>query len=327
MLANMVLVLSDSAVRESLDLAGLVGVVGDALIKQTAGEVERPNRPHFPVGTGIGKNEPSGTGIAMPAYVHGDDQYATKLVGVHEDNAKRGLPTIHAQIVLTDAQTGVPEAFMAGTTITNARTGCIGALAVRELAPAEITLGVIGAGAQARWQTRAIDTVASLDDVRIYSPSDSRRECANELNETGVPARAVKRPAAAVEGADVVVTATTATEPVFPAVALEAGALVVAVGAFTEEMQELEPAVLNRAGTVFADVPGEVAETGDICATCLDAADLEPLGGMLADGYERDSLDEVIVVDSVGSATLDAAAGTTIYQAAREAGRGTKVSL
>ncbi|WP_312910297.1 ornithine cyclodeaminase family protein [Natronosalvus caseinilyticus] len=323
----MVLVLSEAAVEETLDLADLVDVVGDALVKQAAGDVERPDRPHFPVGSGLEGDEPLGTAIAMPAYVHGDDQYATKLVGVHEGNADRGLPTIHAQIVLTDARTGVPEAFMGGTTITNARTGCLGALAVRELALDAITLGVVGAGAQARWQTRAIETVASLEDVRIYSPSASRDACAADLSDEGIPARAVDTPAAAVDGADVVVTATTATAPVFPADALEPGALVVAVGAFTAEMQEVEPAVLESAGAVFADVPSEVAETGDVLATSLGAEDLVALGELVADGYERRSPDEVIVVDSVGSATLDAAAGATVYRRALERGAGTEISL
>jgi len=322
----MVLVLSEEEVRECLDLADLVDVVGDALEKQAAGDVERPDRPHFPVGAGLDGDEPTGTGIAMPAYVHGDEQYATKLVGVHEGNAERDLPTIHAQVVLTEARTGVPEAFMGGTTITNARTGCIGALAVRELAPDAATVGVVGAGAQARWQTRATGTVAALEDVRIYSPSDSRQECAGDLSDEGIPARAVDSPATAVEGADVVVTATTATEPVFPADALAPGALVVAVGAFTAEMQELEPAVLDRAGEVFADVPTEVAETGDILAADLDAADLVAFGGMLAGGYERDP-EEIVVVDSVGSATLDAAAGTSVYQRAKDADAGTEISL
>ncbi|RAW46950.1 ornithine cyclodeaminase family protein [Halorubrum sp. 48-1-W] len=335
----MVLVLSAEEVERSLDLAGLVDVVNDALVKQAAGEVERPHRPHFPVGTGLDGEEPAGTGIAMPAYVHGAEHYATKLVGVHEGNADRGLPTINAQIALTDARTGLPKAFMAGTTITNARTGCIGAVSVRELAPKAgeepgsepdgggLTLGVIGAGAQARWQTRAIATVAALSDVRVHSPSDSREACATDLSEEGIPARAVDTPRTAVEGADVVVTATTATEPVFPPDALDPGTLVVAVGAFTEGMQELHPDVLDRAERVFADVPAEVAETGDLLASDLDAEDLVELGVPLADGYDRASPDGVLVVVSVGSATLDAAAGETVYRDALEAGDGTEVSL
>ncbi|EMA70726.1 ornithine cyclodeaminase [Halorubrum aidingense JCM 13560] len=327
----MVLVLSTEEVDRSLDLAGLVDVVDDALLKQAAGEVERPHRPHFPVGAGLDGDEPVGTGIAMPAYVHGADHYATKLVGVHEGNAERGLPTINAQIALTEAQTGLPKAFMAGTTITNARTGCIGAVSVRELAPETgdegLTLGVVGAGAQARWQTRAIATVATLADVRIHSPSDSRKTCAADLSEEGIPARAVDTPRAAVEGADVVVTATTATEPVFPPDALAAGSLVVAVGAFTAEMQELDPRVFERAERTFADVPEEAAETGDLLASDLDADDLIELGVPLANGYARESPDGVLVVVSVGSATLDAAASETVYRRAVEAGDGTEVPL
>ena len=323
----MVLVLSDDEVRESLDLAGLVDVVGDALANQARETVERPERPHFPVGRGLDGDEPTGTGIAMPAYVYGAEQYATKLVGVHEANAARDLPTVHAQVVLTDARTGVPEAFLAGTTLTNARTGCVGALAVRELATDAATLGVIGAGAQARWQTRAVDTVTKLSDVRIYSPSDSRLARAADLREADVPARAVETSAAAVEGADAVVTATTATEPVFPPEPLEAGALVVAVGAFTAEMRELAPAVLEGAADVFADVPDEVAGTGDLRGADLDAGDLVPFGDVLAEGYERDSPGDVLVVDSVGTATMDAAAATRVYRRAVARGAGTEVSL
>lgn len=327
----MVLVLSAEEVDRSLDLAELVDVVDDALIKQTAGEVERPQRPHFPVGAGLDGNEPVGTGIAMPAYVHGADHYATKLVGVHEGNTERGLPTINAQVVLTDARTGLPKAFMAGTALTNARTGCIGAVSVRALVPEsdadDLALGVVGAGAQARWQTRAIATVAMLSDVRIYSPSDSRKACATDLSEEGIPARAVDTPGEAVEGADVVVTATTATEPVFPPDALDTGSLVIAVGAFTPDMQELDPRVLERAEQTFADVPEEAAETGDLLASDLDADDLIELGVPLADGYVRESSDGILVVVSVGSATLDAAASETVYRRAVEGGDGTEVTL
>jgi alanine dehydrogenase len=119
----------------------------------------------------------------------------------------------------------------------------------------------------------------------------------------------------------------TAAEPVFPPDALSPGTLVVAIGAFTAEMQELDPAVLDGAGRVFADVPTEVAGTGDVLGAGLDADDLVPLGALLAEGYDRDSPDGTLVVESVGSATLDAAAGTTIYRRALEQDAGTEISL
>ncbi len=321
----MVTVLSESDVRDVLELDELLGVVEEALRKQTAGAVERPERPHFPVGAGIDSEKPHGTGLAMPAYVHGDPYFATKLVSVNEGNVERGLSTIHAQIALTDARTGVPEAYMGGTTITNARTGCIGGLAVRELAPAATTVGVLGAGAQARWQTRAIATVAELEDVRVFSPSDSRAACASDLSDEGIPARAVSSPREAVEDADVVVTATTSTEPVFPADTLADGALVVAIGAYTPEMQELEASVLDEAERVFADVPEEAAETGDLRASSLSVSDLVSLGELFEGGYQREQEDSTLVVESVGSAVLDAAAAQEVYRHAD--GIGTMVSL
>ena len=324
-MTHMVRILPETEVERVLDIETVLSVVAEALVKQARGEVERPERPHFPIGRGIEGDEPLGTGIAMPAYIHGDDHFATKLVGLNEGNEARGFPTLHAQIVLTDARTGVPQAFMAGTTVTNARTGAIGGLAVRELAPDATAVGVLGAGAQARWQTRAIDAVADLAAVQIYSPSDSRRRCVADLREREIPAEAVDSPRAAVDGVDVVVTATTSSEPVFPADALADGTLVVAIGAFTAEMQELEAGVFERASRVFADVPPEVAGIGDILATDLSEPDLVAMGDLLADGYTRDSPDEVLVLESVGSATLDAAAGQAIYATAGDAG--TDVSL
>jgi alanine dehydrogenase len=123
------------------------------------------------------------------------------------------------------------------------------------------------------------------------------------------------------------VTATTASEPVFPPDSLSAGALVVAIGAYTTETQELAPAVVEDAAVVFADVPAEVVETGDFLGTDVGVEDLVALGRLLGDGYEQQSPEGVRVVASVGSAVLDAAAGAHLYGRAREVGVGTEVSL
>ena len=327
----MVRVLSDDAVAELLSLPALLPVVESAFLAQGRGAVERPERPHFPVGTGVdpdAPDEPAGTGLVMPAYVHGDDHYATKLVGVHEGNAERGLATVNAQIVLTAAATGLPAALLDGTRITNARTGCIGGLAARELAGTDPTVGVLGAGTQARWQVRAIAAATGVGPVRIHSPSDSRERCAADLAAEGIDAGAVDEPAAAVAGADVVVTATTSETPVFPADALDPGTLVVAVGAYTPEMQELPPGALERAAHVFADVPAEAATVGDVATAGVDPDRLVPLATPLDDGYDREiGSDEVVVVESVGTAVLDAAAAGHVYDAAVEAGVGVEVDL
>lgn len=319
----MLRVLSGDDVETVLDLAELLEAVERGLIAQFEGRVERPDRPHYPIGRGLRGEPPLGTGLVMPAYVHGSETAATKLVGVFEGNAERGLPTIHAQILLTDAGTGEPRVLMDGTTVTNARTGCIGGVSARALTEGPIALGVLGAGAQARWQTRAIGTACPVERVAIYSPSDSRHGCAEDLRDDGFDAVAVDSSTAAVTDADVVVTATTSAEPVFPADALAEGAIVIAIGAYTADMQELEAAVLEGAATVFADVPAEVATIGDLLATELTEDELVPLGALLAGASSPPPVGEPVVVESVGSAVLDAVAAGMVYDraAATDLGR------
>ncbi|MFD1514060.1 ornithine cyclodeaminase family protein [Halomarina rubra] len=323
----MVLTLSDEDVDAVLDLPSVADAVERALVEQTAGNVERPHRPHYPIGEGIESEEALGTGLAMPAYIHGDPYFSTKLASVFPGNDERGLPSLHAQLVLGDAGTGEPLAFLNATRLTNARTGCIGGLAARELATDPVRVGVVGAGAQARWQTRAIAALCDVASVSVYSPSDSKHDCAAALREDGLDATAVASAEEAVEDATVVVTATTSSTPVFPAEALSPGTLVVAVGAYTAEMQELEPAVFDRAARVFADVPEEVAAIGDVAATDLGVDDLVPMGSLFDGSSGRESAEEVLVVDSVGSAVFDVAAASVLYDAAHEAGLGTELSL
>jgi len=325
-------VLSAADVAGLLDLEALLPVIEDAFRKQGRGAVERPERPHFPIGTGladpaIGRDgsEPAGTGLVMPAYVHGQEHFATKVVGVNEANPERGLPTVNAAIALTEADTGLPAAHLAGNAITNARTGCIGGLAVRELAASEpVTLGVIGAGTQARWQARAIAAATTLDRLRVYSPSDSRAACAADLRERGLDATAVDSAAAAVRDADAVVTATTARSPVFDGDDLAAGAVVVAVGAYTPEMRELDGRTVDRAARLFADVPAEAAATGDFPGR--DAGAFTPLSAVFEGEAGRRDGSEILVVASVGTAVLDAATATFVHDRAVERGVGTDTS-
>ncbi|HET7323431.1 MAG TPA: ornithine cyclodeaminase family protein [Halococcus sp.] len=301
----MVRVLTEEDVAAVLELPDLLPVITEAIRKQDNGEVERPNRPHFPVGVGLGPNleKALGTGLTMPAYIHGANNYATKLASVHPDNPTQGLPTVNAQVTLTNATTGQPVAYIAGNRITNARTGCIGGLSARALADPPAVVGVIGAGTQARWQARAIAAAMDVTAVSVYSPSDSKYDCAADLREAGIGAEAVDTAVEAIHDADVVVTATTATEPVVPTEALAPNAVVVAVGAYTREMQELEPATLTDASTVFADVPAEAVETGDARAAELTVDDLR----RLSTAMDEQSREGRQVVLSVGSAVFDAA--------------------
>jgi len=327
----MVRILNATQVASLLDISELLSVIETALVKQGRGEVVRPERPHFPVGQGLNKDRQDdalGMGLTMPAYIHGADYFATKLVGVFEGNPAHNLPTITAQIVVNEADTGLPVAMMDGTHITGMRTGCIGGLATRELANQPVDLGVIGSGTQARWQTRAISAATDLDRVRIYSRSDSRIACANELDEElDTSVEHVDSAHAAVKGATAVVTATTAESPVLDGDWLDPGALIVAIGAFTSEMQELDPTTFDRASRVFADVPDEACETGDFIAADLADVAVTSLANVLEGKEGRDNKDEIILVKSVGSAVFDTATANHTVKLAESSDVGTTIEL
>lgn len=324
----MVRVLSNGDVAAVLKLEQLLPVIEDAFRKQGRGAVVRPDRPHFPVGAGLEGDEPLGTGLAMPAYLHGEETFATKLVSVHEGNVDRNGSTTNAQVVVADAATGEPLAFVAGNRITGARTGCIGGLAASELATGPVRLALLGAGTQARWQARAIAAATNLERVRIYAPDETRVECADDLSaELEAEVAAVSSPEIAIEGANVVVTATTSDTPVFPGGQLEPGTLVVGIGAYTAEMQEIDAVTVDRAARVFADVPEEVAKIGDVREAGLDVDDLFPFSAVFEGTAGRGDADEILIVESVGSAVMDAATAGLVYERAVEEDVGTTVQF
>lgn len=326
-MVNMVLVLSDKDVESLINLSDIADEVEDAQIKQDAGAVERPDRPHYPIGSGLRGDDSLGTGLAMPAYIHGADYFATKLVSIHEENPEKELPTLHSQLVLANAHTGMPVSVMNANNVTNARTGCIGGLAARELATKPVDLAVIGAGVQARWQTRAVDALCELKSVSVYSPSDSKYAAVDELSSAGIPASAVESAELAVQNSNVVITTTTSTDPVFSTEAVQDGTLIIGIGAFRPDMQELEPGIFNKADLVFADVPDEVMEIGDLTATSLSKDLLIPLSRAFKSETCRTSEDEIIVVESVGSAVFDAATAAHIYTLAHDQDVGTNIDM
>jgi alanine dehydrogenase len=318
--------LSEEEIADLLDLESLLPVIADAMVKIENDEVECPPRPHTPIGEGLDSD--LGMELTMPAYIHGEEVYTTKLLGIFDQNPKRDLPTAKAQIAVKDAETGLPVAYMGGTRVTNSRTACMGGLAAKHLTSGSLRVGVIGAGSQGKWQTRGIAAGSDVEDVRIYSPSDSKYDAAETLDaELDAPVDAVKSPRDAVEDADIVVTGTTASEPTFPEDALAAGVTVVAVGAYTEDTQELDPAVLENADQIFGDSPDEVRHIGDWQATDLGEDDIRPYADVFMGEAERQSDDERIVVESVGSAVFDAATSGLVYEKAVEEDVGTEFSL
>jgi thiomorpholine-carboxylate dehydrogenase len=280
----------EAGVARVLRYETLIPAMERALIDFSAGDVTQPVRTLVRAAHGL-------LGI-MPA-VYGDIMGA-KLVTVFPDNPARGIPGHQAVIQLFDTATGSPLATIDGRLITEMRTAAVTAVAVDRLAPPDAgILAVFGSGVQARAHVAALRVVRPFADVRIWARAPDR--AAALAREVGGTAMDAER---AADGADVVVTATHAAEPVLHGAWLSASTLVAAVGAVGATRRELDAEAVR--GPVFVDSREAAAvEAGDLLLAGVTP--YAELGEFLAGRVPRPT-GGPIVFKSLGLAIEDIAA-------------------
>jgi ornithine cyclodeaminase/alanine dehydrogenase-like protein (mu-crystallin family) len=254
----------ESQIRGLLNYEALIPAIRQALNDYSAGQVEQPLRQILRVkepSRESGASESIGWFATMP--VIAGDFMAVKTVTFYSGNAGiEGLPTHMAMIELLDRATGQPLAVMDGRLITEMRTAAVSAVAVEALAPAHAqTLGVLGSGVQAGSHIEALRHVwpafREPGNVRIWSRNGEKATAL--AAEVGATAVAIEEAA----GCDVVVTVTSASEPVLLGKWLAPESLVVAVGAVGRQLRELDDEVMQ--GCLIAESrQGAENESGDV---------------------------------------------------------------
>jgi len=319
------LVIGERDVEELLDPAGCVAAMEEAFLALARGRVHLPLRPVVrPPG------ESSLLGL-MPVHRGGERAaYALKAICIVPDNPGRGLDPHQGTVTLFDGVSGRTLAVLNASPITAIRTAACSAVAARTLARADArVLAVVGAGHQARAHLRVLPAVLPFQEVRVASRSaDRARRLAAE---TGAAAAASVEEA--LRGADVVVTATSAREPVLRREWLSPGAHVNAVGACFPGTRELDSATV-AASAFFVDRRESAEnEAGDYLLALAEGA-IGPghiraeLGEVLAGTKPgRASADEITVFESLGLAVEDLFAAEYVVRRARELGRGTLVEF
>jgi ornithine cyclodeaminase len=302
------LTLDAAATARALPYAPLVAALRDMMLRKHAGGTCAPERLVVPLA--------GGTLLAMPAT---DGSFATtKLVTVHADNPKRGLPSLLGEVLLMRADTGERLLMLDGPTVTARRTAALSVLAARTLAPqARDPLLIVGAGVQARAHLEAFAEALGVGRIFVASRSLDRAEAlATHGRALGLQACAVARPEAVLEQAGLVVTATTATAPVF-ADRVHEGAFVAAVGAYRPEMCELPASLLQRAAVYVDDLGGARHEAGDLLQAGLDWSRVTALERVIAREVPPPARGPV-VFKSVGQALWDLAAARLAFEAVED---------
>ena len=295
----------DADALRAVPIGDLIDAVEQAYRDVATGRDASPERLRVPL--------PHGDLLLMPGLRRGASGASVKLVTVTPRNATRSLPTVQALVVWLDLESGAPRALLDGAELTAMRTGAGTGAATRLLARADASvLAMIGAGAQAEWQVRAVRAVRPIREVRVYARGSSRDALVARLDGQ-VEAVAVASALQAIEGADIICCATSSTEPIFAAEAVRRGTHVNAIGAFRPDMAELPSALFARAALVAVDSRGAaLAEAGDVLAAIaagdLAEADLVEVGDLASDHAARRDPEAITIFKSVGLAIQDVAA-------------------
>jgi alanine dehydrogenase len=324
------LLLSETQVQELIDIDELIAALSQAHIQYSTGKAVMPVRLVVPL-PGI-----QGRITSMPGYLNDDRALGMKVVTYFQNNPKRGLPAILATIMLFSAETGKMIAAMDGSLITAIRTACASALATKVLAPSQTpVLGILGAGVQARAHIQALTHVRKVEKIKIYSPSGaSATAVTNDMaKETAAAIEVAETAEAAVRGADLIVTVTTAKEPILRREWLKSGAHINAVGSHRPDFREIDGATLAQAKIVVDSREAIMAECGDILLAIKESAITQDsihgeIGEVLAGAKTgRRSADEITLYKSVGIAIQDVATAKLVYEKALARGVGTNVEI
>ncbi|MBH8596498.1 cyclodeaminase [Thermoactinomyces sp. CICC 10523] len=202
------------------------------------------------------------------AYIPGWDQFAIKVSSGFFNNYQKGLPSLSGMMLLMNTETGIPEAVLLDNGyLTDVRTAAAGAIAAKYLARENPdTVGVIGAGAQARYQMMALKQVRNFKRIMVYGPTQSRVEqYAKEMEEMlGVKVKIARSPEEVVKESEVVVTTTPSRSPVIKAEWLHPGLHITAMGSDAEHKQELEASVFSQADLLVCDVKSQCFRLGEL---------------------------------------------------------------
>lgn len=275
--------------------------------------------------------------LFMPAYVEEMEIASLKNVNIFPHNIDNGLPSAPAQVLLIDGKTGVVISVLDGTYVTQLRTGAASGAAFDILAKKECKIGaLIGTGGQAAAQLEAMMTARKLDEVRVYDMNPERTKAfaehmQEELQSYGTKVVAAETSDDAIDDADLIVTVTPSSTPVFDGTKVKKGATISCVGAYQHHMQEMDPEILPRASKIYFDSEEAVlSESGDILIPLEEGIiTKEDFTGDLGDVIKgnivgRENDEEIIVFETVGVAAQDLIAAKAIYDKAVAAGIGTE---
>ena len=311
----MALYLSDEDVRKLMPMDECIKVMDDLFQQESQGLVTNIPRQRIRFG-GQGEGGTRGSGATLM----GGTVLGSKTYGIRHSNIS----------VVYNTENGALEALINPSAMAWIRTGAATGLATKYMALEDASvIGCIGTGRQAITQLEAICAVRPIKLIRVYSRTPENRErFARQMGDTlNVEVEPAATPADTIRGAQVLVTITNATEPVFDGDLLEPGMHVNAAGANSPSRKEVDEATIQRSALIVVDnleqaqmECGELIEAANKGTFSWDKA--RELHEVVSGKVKRESNDAITLFECQGIGIEDVAGYAYVLRKAREQGVG-----
>jgi len=320
-----------SIIPEDVCAAVVTSEAAFAAVEGVFAAMARGEARNFPV-----VREALGHADALYGFKSGFDKagmaLGLKSGGFWPGNIALGLTNHQSTIFLFDPDTGQLQALVGGNYLTAIRTAAASSVSIAHLArPDAKVLGMVGAGHQSAFQLRAAAKQRSFDKVVAWNPHpEMLPKLAAVATELGLPFEAVDREALGAQ-ADVIITITSAFEPLMMKDWIKPGTHIACMGTDTKGKQEVD-AHLLAAASVFADEVAQSVSIGEaqhaIAAGLIHEGDITSLGAVINGTHPgRTSAGQITLFDGTGVGLQDLAVAHVAWRAALAQGLGSQVAL
>mgnify|MGYP001164163349 FL=1 len=247
-------------------------------------------------------------------HIHGQSLFVIKIATGFYDNPNQGLPSSNGMMVAFSAQNGEPVAVLKDEGwLTDMRTGIGGALANLALS----RLGarrvlILGAGLQCLFQAECLERLSKERlEYRVWARSLQKAEDAvQQLTQLNLNARTEKNLEEAVRNAEIIITTTPSTKPLFPADWVGLGTHITAIGADSPGKQELDTSLVLNADLAVCDLIRQSLDHGEFQHANVSGklSNVVELGQILGQDHSgRPSQAAITIADLTGIAPQDIA--------------------
>ncbi|MHA2164709.1 MAG: ornithine cyclodeaminase family protein [Candidatus Hodarchaeales archaeon] len=294
-----------------------IGIIEEGFVAYSQGKVVVP-----PVGEMIFDNpEYPGDCHIKYGFIRNYDYYVVKIAQGFYNNPKLGLPSINGLNILFNQKNGAIECILLDEGhLTNIRTASAGAVAAKYMAPKEVKrIGIFGAGIQGKLQLRYLKSVVDCRDAIVWGRNQEGLDSyLKSMADSSFDIVTTTNPEDITSTCNLIVTCTPSKKPLIKVDQIQKGTHITAMGSDTPEKQELDSAILQKADKVITDSISQSKSRGECFQAIkngyISKEKLIELGTMISEiKYQRNSDDEITVVDLTGVAVQDIQISKAVY--------------